>query len=190
MITLAAHVHETYRRDAALYGRYIAACGAVDTEYCVVPVGEPCTGAPLLVAHYGQEAFAGRGPATEILLPFADGPRRLTLGLRDAFRLLAFLFDDRSRIAMLQAQSAAGADEAALRRYDIPLKKLRESVAAWEAGSFLAPCEDDYAYFIVDTYGTVQLLARSPSLHAVAWKYWADAEFERMGVSSRIARLA
>ena len=187
---LADHVHETYRRDAALYGRYLDACGAGETEYCVVPFGAACVGSPVFVARYDQTAFAGRGPATTLHLPFADGSRRLTLGLRDALRLLAFLFDDRGRIQALQAQSIEGSDKDVLRQFDVPRAQLRDHVAAWEEGEFLAPHEGEYAYYVVDTRGTIQLLARSPSLAALAWKYRADDEFDRARVSSRIAQLA
>ncbi|MDQ1077829.1 hypothetical protein [Pseudoroseomonas cervicalis] len=188
MLILADYVTGLERQRFRRHEAFNAAAGAADRA-CIAPRDQGCGRAHELEALYGPEDFARFLYATELTMP--AGRERLVLhcALDAAMQIVSVLADQPSLLALLYTLDPAGGDEGVLAAFGIdPAESCRAEVAPREAGAFLAPHEEGYAYFTVDVRGELLLQSWSRALPPVALHLRAEREGDRTDIWSRIGR--
>ncbi len=183
MIEIAPFLRNRYQRALAQYQRFLDSVGTMPDKYSVAPQLSQGT---IFIAVYKAKNFGLHSYITDVQVVAGSDPISFTTGLDNALFFMAEVFEGGARPAAPDPISG----QSVLSQLKIEPEVMKPKVAGWTTGTFLAPDDDGFVCFSVDTHGEISIEARSENLSGVAVYLAGWQRAEAKNLSARIARFA
>lgn len=188
MMAAAPFLHPLERGTMDAVARYLARADARDDAYAVIPGEQAALATAQVVIRYRPPEDRGYARAV-IAFTLAGGPIEVALTLHEGLMFLCMLLAhgwlDRGKALPIGRSRDDMLAELGIDRW----RTWRMDVRPTQEGRHLGPDAGGYAYYSVDVHGEVEILARSPSLPAIALRLGAAIDAEKIDLAGKIGAL-
>ena len=141
---------------------------------------------------YSARAYEGQTPEAKVTLATRSGAAVIETQLYyGAIGLLTLLADQPDWLQAMRDLDPEMSDNVLWPRFRLdPQEVFRDDLKPVATGEFIAPRDDGYVYFSVDTHGEVTIQAGAKHLAVIAFHFAAEQATRALRVDEKFGRLA